>query len=110
MRAIFFLSFTPEVGVTAGSPGIHQVASSLMRASAPSTSPFVKQPKNSAASLLLSDVELREMEFTQRMLPQFVLLDLAARRHADRLEVGDDAQVARDAEIGDFFLHELEEI
>src|SRR5258705_7751509 len=43
---------------------------------------------------------ISKAELPQRMLPQLVLLHLAARGHADRLEVADDAEVARHAEVG----------
>src|SRR3954471_891949 len=42
----------------------------------------------------------RESELVQRVLAQLRLLYLAARGHADRLEVGDDPQIARHAEVG----------
>src|SRR3954471_5204441 len=42
----------------------------------------------------------RESELAQRVLAQLRLLYLAARGHADRLEVGDDPQITRHAEIG----------
>src|SRR4051795_9827778 len=42
----------------------------------------------------------RESELAQRVLAQLRLLYLAASGHADRLEVGDDPQITRHAEVG----------
>src|SRR5213083_954476 len=52
---------------------------------------------NAVMNLILSS--RLKSEFLDRVLTQLGLLHLAARRHADRLEVLDDAQVARHAEV-----------
>ena len=47
-----------------------------------------------------------ELEFPDRMLAQRGLLHLAARRHADGVEAGDDREIARHPEIGAALPHE----
>src|SRR5688572_7546540 len=51
-----------------------------------------------------------ELEFTQRVLAQLGFLHLAARRHADRLEVGNDLQIPRHAKVGHARPAPLEEL
>src|SRR5688500_2999352 len=51
-----------------------------------------------------------KLEFPQRVLAQPRLLHLAARGHADRLEVRHDLQVARHAEIGAALLYPRQQL
>ena len=51
-----------------------------------------------------------ELESLDGVLAQLVLLHLAARRHADGVEILDDGQIARHAEIGAVPLHEFDQL
>src|SRR5262245_56679122 len=57
------------------------------------------RPRRMTMTALRMAISLSEFELTHRVLAQPGLLHLAARRHADRLEVLDDPQVARHAEV-----------
>src|SRR5882672_9704848 len=61
-----------------------------------------RMPRPSRTRAIRIETPLSEFEFAHRVLAQPGLLHLAARRHADRLEVRDDPQVARHAEVGAF--------